>query len=87
MQETQKLLICSSPPLQRSPRQYYTGKQSILPNPWVSKITDPVVVWLMELNKRGSTIALVTHDATVAAQAKRIIHMQDGVVVEAVKSL
>jgi putative ABC transport system ATP-binding protein len=42
---------------------------------------------LTELNKQGTTIALVTHDATVAAQTKRIIHMQDGVVVEAVKSL
>ena len=40
---------------------------------------------LTELNQQGTTIALVTHDATVAAQTNRIIHMQDGVIVEAVK--
>jgi putative ABC transport system ATP-binding protein len=48
---------------------------------------------LTELNQNGTTIALanpllwrlVTHDPTVAAQTKRIINMQDGVIVEAVK--
>jgi len=38
---------------------------------------------LTELNKQGTTIAVVTHDATVAAQTKRIINMQDGVIIEA----
>jgi putative ABC transport system ATP-binding protein len=37
---------------------------------------------LTELNKQGTTIAVVTHDATVAAQTKQIINMQDGVIVE-----
>ena len=52
-----------------------------------SKTSQEIMNLLTELNKQGTTIALVTHDATVAAQTKRIIHMQDGVVVEAVKSL
>ena len=38
---------------------------------------------LTELNKQGTIIVVVTHDATVAAQTKRIINMQDGVIVEA----
>jgi len=37
---------------------------------------------LTELNQRGTTIVVVTHDATVAEQTKRVIHMEDGVIVE-----
>jgi putative ABC transport system ATP-binding protein len=37
---------------------------------------------LTELNQQGTTIALVTHDANVAAQTKRIIRMVDGVIIE-----
>jgi putative ABC transport system ATP-binding protein len=40
----------------------------------------------IELNQQGTTIALVTHDASVAAQTKRIINMQDGVIVEPAKN-
>jgi putative ABC transport system ATP-binding protein len=40
---------------------------------------------LTELNQNGTTIAIVTHDPTVAAQTKRIINMQDGVIVEAAR--
>jgi putative ABC transport system ATP-binding protein len=48
---------------------------------------------LTELNQNGTTIALanpllwrlVTHDATVAGQTKRIINMQDGAIVEAAR--
>ena len=38
---------------------------------------------LTELNQQGTTIAIVTHDASVAAQTKRTIHMVDGRIVEA----
>jgi putative ABC transport system ATP-binding protein len=52
-----------------------------------------IMALLTELNQSGTTIALakpllwrlVTHDAAVAAQTKRIINMQDGVIVEAVR--
>jgi putative ABC transport system ATP-binding protein len=39
---------------------------------------------LMSLNKeRGTTLVLVTHDAEVATQARRIIHIRDGAIVDA----
>jgi putative ABC transport system ATP-binding protein len=41
-----------------------------------------IMALLTELNQNGTTIAIVTHDAAVAAQTKRIINMQDGVIVE-----
>jgi putative ABC transport system ATP-binding protein len=44
-----------------------------------------IMALLTELNQNGTTIAIVTHDPTVASQTKRIINMQDGVIVEAVK--
>ena len=40
---------------------------------------------LTALNQQGTTIVIVTHDATVAAQTKRVIYMQDGVILEAEK--
>jgi putative ABC transport system ATP-binding protein len=47
-----------------------------------SKTSQDIMGLLTELNQRGTTIAIVTHDATVAAQTNRVIQMQDGVVVE-----
>jgi putative ABC transport system ATP-binding protein len=46
-----------------------------------------IMALLTELNQNGTTIAIVTHDAAVAAQTKRIINMQDGAIVEAAKLL
>ncbi len=34
-----------------------------------------------DLNDNGRTIILVTHDAQVAGQARRVLHMQDGLVI------
>jgi putative ABC transport system ATP-binding protein len=46
-----------------------------------SKTSHEIMNLLTELNQQGTTIAIVTHDAAVAAQTKRIIKMQDGVIV------
>ncbi len=37
---------------------------------------------LHELHKKGNTIVLITHDNNVAAQAQRIIKIQDGMITE-----
>jgi putative ABC transport system ATP-binding protein len=44
-----------------------------------------IMALLTELNQNGTTIAIVTHDPTVAAQTKRVINMQDGAIVEAAR--
>jgi len=41
----------------------------------------------IKLKSQVTTILLVTNDATVAAQTKLTINIQDGVIVEAEKSL
>lgn len=50
-----------------------------------SKTSQDIMNLLTHLNQQGTTIAIVTHDATVAAQTNRVIQMQDGVIVEAEK--
>jgi len=37
---------------------------------------------LQDLNREGITVVLVTHEADVAAFARRVIHFRDGRVVE-----
>jgi putative ABC transport system ATP-binding protein len=51
-----------------------------------SKTSQEIMDLLTGLNQQGTTIAIVTHDANVAAQTKRVIHMQDGAIVEIVRS-
>lgn len=43
-----------------------------------SKISQKVMESLKEINKKGVTIVLVTHDSKVAAYANRIVFMKDG---------
>jgi putative ABC transport system ATP-binding protein len=50
-----------------------------------STTSHEIMALLTELNQNGTTIAIVTHDAGVAAQTKRIINMQDGAIVEAAR--
>jgi putative ABC transport system ATP-binding protein len=47
-----------------------------------STTSEEIMDLLTELNQQGTTIAIVTHDANVAARTKRIIRMVDGVIVE-----
>jgi ABC-type lipoprotein export system ATPase subunit len=42
---------------------------------------DHVIRLLRELNRRGATVVLVTHDAEVARQADRVIRLRDGKIV------
>lgn len=50
-----------------------------------SKTSHEIMNLLTELNQQRTTIASVTHDATVAVQTRRVIHIQDGVIVETEK--
>jgi putative ABC transport system ATP-binding protein len=50
-----------------------------------SKTSHDIMNLLTELNQQGTTIVVVTHDALVADQTNRIIHMEDGVIIEAAK--
>ena len=47
-----------------------------------SKTSQEIIDLLTELNQQGTTIVVVTHDASVAAQTKRTIYMVDGRIVE-----
>jgi putative ABC transport system ATP-binding protein len=47
-----------------------------------STTSSEIMDLLTTLNQQGTTIAIVTHDANVAARTKRIIRMLDGVIVE-----
>ena len=46
-----------------------------------SKSTEEIMSILAEINKKGTTIMLVTHDAKVAAKTERILFMVDGKIV------
>jgi len=47
-----------------------------------SKTSRDVIALLKELNAEGNTIVLITHDPNVAAQAKRVVRIQDGKLTE-----
>ncbi len=46
-----------------------------------SKTGKEVLQFLKELNSEGNTVILITHDMSIAKEAKRIIQIQDGKVV------
>ncbi|MBE5040399.1 ABC transporter ATP-binding protein [Ructibacterium gallinarum] len=46
-----------------------------------SKTGKEVLQFLKQLHREGNTIVLITHDNTIAAQAERVIRIQDGKVV------
>ncbi|SHI89787.1 putative ABC transport system ATP-binding protein [Geosporobacter subterraneus DSM 17957] len=47
-----------------------------------SKSGSEIIEMFLALNHEGNTIVLITHDLNVAKQAKRIIHVRDGKVLE-----
>lgn len=46
-----------------------------------SKTGREVLAFLKQLNEEGNTIVLITHDLGIAAEAKRIIKIQDGKII------
>ena len=46
-----------------------------------SQTGEGIMKLFVDLNRRGTTIVLVTHDPEVASYAQRTIHMRDGYVV------
>ena len=46
-----------------------------------SKSSAEIMYMLLEINKEGKTIMIVTHDAKVAAKTERILFMVDGKIV------
>ena len=47
-----------------------------------SKTGEKILATFKELHHRGRTIILVTHDRYIAEQAKRIISLKDGEIIE-----
>ncbi|MBW6484948.1 MAG: ABC transporter ATP-binding protein [Syntrophobacterales bacterium] len=47
-----------------------------------SKTAAEIMNLLAEMNKKGKTVILVTHDAAIAACAQRIIRIKDGVIID-----
>jgi len=46
-----------------------------------SKTSTEIMNLLKKMNERGKTVMVITHDVNVAAYAKRILHIQDGVII------
>ncbi|MBN2260157.1 MAG: ABC transporter ATP-binding protein [Clostridiales bacterium] len=51
-----------------------------------SESGEEIMEILLNLNKKGNTIVLITHERDVAEKAQRIIHLKDGLVVEEERS-
>lgn len=49
-----------------------------------SQMAGEIMSLLAEINLRGTTVVMVTHDSRLAAQAGRIIRLLDGKVMETV---
>ncbi|MBP8697013.1 MAG: ABC transporter ATP-binding protein, partial [Syntrophobacterales bacterium] len=47
-----------------------------------SRTAEEIMGVLTRTNERGKTVVVITHDADIAAYARRIIHIRDGVINE-----
>ena len=47
-----------------------------------SKTGKEVITLLKQLNQEGNTIVLITHDNSIAAEAKRVVRIHDGKIIE-----
>ena len=47
-----------------------------------SNQTDEILGCFTDLNKKGHTIVIITHEPEVAAYAKRVVHLRDGLIVK-----
>ena len=47
-----------------------------------SKTSTEIMSLLKKMNEQGKTVLVITHDANVAGYAERIVHIQDGIIVE-----
>lgn len=47
-----------------------------------SKTGEVIIAFLKDLNKKGKTIIIVTHDPKIAEQAQRILHIKDGKIIK-----
>ncbi|MPM62543.1 Macrolide export ATP-binding/permease protein MacB [bioreactor metagenome] len=50
-----------------------------------SKSAQEIMEILRDINEKGTTIVLVTHDAKIAAQSERILFMNDGEIINELK--
>lgn len=50
-----------------------------------SKAGESILRLLMDLNKKGITLIIVTHDRKIASKADRIIHIKDGKIIKEIK--
>ena len=50
-----------------------------------SKAGESIMKLLMDLNKKGITLIIVTHDKKIASKADRVIHIKDGKIIKEVK--
>ena len=46
-----------------------------------TKTSNEIMDILVDLNKKGKTIIVITHEESVAKYAKRIIHLLDGQII------
>ena len=51
-----------------------------------SKSGQQIMELFSQLNEEGVTIVMITHDRNIAAKAKRIVHIIDGMITEGEKS-